>query len=471
MSSAEVTTPRHPAIELLRRYGAIFSAAWMARHQLAGPRRLTDEAAFLPAALSLQETPVHPAPRRAMWVIMLLFVLALAWSIVGKVDIVAVAPGRIVVSEHTKVIQSLEPAVVRAIHVKDGQRVQAGELLIELDPTGPSADKASVQEQLRAADSEARRSQALLAALAQGSAPRLPNAPAEMQALLAAEWQDIEAKRSKLAAEAVRREAELATAREMLAKLQTTLPITQQREADFKALSDDGYVARNASVDRTRERIEQERDIVTQRARIAEAEAAVQESRHARAAYQAEVQRTLSDRGSQASVKAAQLRQEGSKTEQRERQTRLTAPVAGTVQQLAIHTTGGVVTSAQPLMVVVPDAAEVVADIVIDNKDIGFIREGQPAEIKLETFTFTHYGTVPARVAQVSADAVNDEKRGPVFAASLQLQRPTIQVDQRAIRLSPGMNLTAEIKIGRRSVIEYLLAPAIAALNESLRER
>lgn len=466
--------PRHPAIELLLRYRAILQAAWAARRELAGPRRLADEAAFLPAALSLQETPVHPAPRRAMWVIMALFVLALAWSIVGKVDIVAVATGRIVVSEHTKLIQSLEPAVVRAIHVKDGQRVQAGELLVELDPTGASADKASVQEQLRAVESEARRSQALLAALPLppgGAVPRVAGAAADVQSLLSAEWQDIEARRAKLAAEAVRREAELATAREQLTKLQTTLPLARQREADFKALAAQGFMSGHAGQDRARERIEQERDLATQQARVAEAEAAVQEGRQARAAFQAETQRNLSDRAAQARVKAAQLRQEGAKTEQRERLTRLTAPVAGIVQQLAVHTTGGVVTAAQPLMIVVPDGAEMAAEVVIDNKDIGFVREGQAAEIKLETFNFTHYGTVPATVTGVSADAIVDEKRGLVFAANLQMARNTIQVEAKPIRLSPGMNLTAEIKIGRRSVIEYLLAPALTALNESLRER
>ncbi|MFM9928411.1 HlyD family efflux transporter periplasmic adaptor subunit, partial [Variovorax sp. H27-G14] len=156
---------------------------------------------------------------------------------------------------------------------------------------------------------------------------------------------------------------------------------------------------------------------------------------------------------------------------QRERLTTLKAPVAGTVQQLAAHTEGGVVTQAQPLMVIVPDGAQVTAEVTLDNKDIGFVRPMQEAAIKLETFPYTRYGTVNATVKTVTADAVNDEKRGAVFAVTLNLNSTTIDVDGRPIKLSPGMNLTAEIKTGKRRVIEFLLSPVQRAAGESLRER
>ena len=161
---------QHPAFDLLSRYKAILGAAWTHRAELAGPKRLADEAAFLPAALSLQETPVHPAPRRFAFGIIALFTIALVWSIIGKVDIVAVAPGRIIVSERTKLIQPLEASVVRRVLVKDGDTVQAGQVLVELDPTIASAEKLSVQEQLNASQSEILRTAALLQQLAQPAA-------------------------------------------------------------------------------------------------------------------------------------------------------------------------------------------------------------------------------------------------------------------------------------------------------------
>jgi hemolysin D len=486
--AAECTTPRHPVIELLARYRAIFGVVWAARHELAGPKRLADEAAFLPAALSLQETPAHPAPRRVAWGLCTLFIIALVWAIVGEIDIVAVAPGRIVVSERTKTLQPLEASVVKRVLVKDGDVVQAGQVLVELDATNAAADGANVQEQLSMAISEERRSTALIKALRTGHGslvlPPLPlgegggegrSAGIKHQprdgAQLQAEWSDITAKLGKLDAEQARRQAELATMRELIKKLEATLPIAAQREADFKGLAEQGFMSSHAGQDRTRERIEQERDLATQQAKLVEAQAALRESENTRSAYVAETQRALSDRQAQAASKRQQFTQERSKTEQRSRLTQMTAPVAGTVQQVAIHTEGGVVTPAQVLMVIVPKDAEVTAEVVIDNKDIGFVNAGQTVAVKLETFPFTRYGTVEARVKSVTADAVNDEKKGAIFPAVLSLGQSSINVDGKRIALSPGMNVTAEIKTGKRRVIEYLLSPVQKTVTESMGER
>ena len=459
---------RHPMLELLTRYRAVFGAAWAARHELAGPKRLADEAAFLPAALEIQETPVHPAPRRAAWTIMALFAIALAWSYFGEVDIVAVAQGRIVVSDRTKVVQPLEAGVIRAIHVRDGDRVAAGQVLIDLDATNAAADRIGVDQQIAAARRDAARAQALLRALRTGLAPAVE--PATQQQV-SAEWADISARLARLGAEAARREAEIATVREGVAKLQATFPLAQQREADIQALSTQGFVAGHAGQDRTRERIEIERDLAAQRARMKETEAALAESRQSKAAYLAETERSLNDRLAKAVLDQSQLQQQGAKTAQREQLTKLKAPVAGTVQQLAVFSTGGVVTPAQTLLVIVPDGAEVTADVVIENKDIGFVSAGQQAEVKVETFSFTRYGTLPATVSWVTQDAVNDEKRGAVFPATLRLGQATLDVNGKAVKLAPGMQVTAEVKTGRRRVIEYLLGPIQEALQRSAKER
>ena len=479
ISIAEEVKPRHPTLELLSRYQAIFAAAWAHRKELAGPARMADEVAFLPAALSLQETPVHPAPRRLAWGLMILFVLALVWSIFGEVDIVATAPGRIIVSDRTKVIQPLEASVVKAVLVKDGDKVHAGQVLVELDPTMATADKTSVQEQLKAAHSEEQRTQALLQLLSKekllaqvlsglegDSSTKL-----QLKAQLQAEWQDISAKLSKLDAESNRRQAEIATVKASIAKLEATVPMAQSREADFTRLVDQGFISSHATQDKTRERVELERDLATQKARLSEAQATAAETEQTKAAYRAETQRQLADRYAQASTKRIQLSADSSKATQREKQTQLISPVDGTVQQLAIHTTGGVVTSAQQLMVVVPDATQVTAEVAIANQDIGFVNASQDAEIKLETFSFTKYGTVKATVDNVSADAVTDEKRGSFYPAILTLEKKDMLIDGKHIAISPGMNVTAEIKTGKRRIIEFLLSPVQKMGSESLRER
>lgn len=477
---APAQQPKHPVIELLARYRAIFGAAWQHRTELAGPSRMANEVAFLPAALSLQETPVHPAPRRLALLIMVLFVLALVWSIFGQVDIVAVAPGRIIVSDRTKVIQPLEAGVVKAVLVRDGDRVQAGQVLVELDPTMATADKASVQEQLSAAISEEQRTAALLRAMHSGKLPSLDKytvraepveAMEQIRAQLQSEWQDIAAKQAKLDAEAARRQAEIATVRETITKLEATVPMAQTREADFKKLVEQGYISGHATQDKTRERVELERDLATQQARLAEAQSALRESAQTRASWRAETMRNLNDRNAQAVTKRQQFSADHTKASQRERLTQLTAPVAGVIQQLAVHSVGGVVTPAQPLMIVVPDSASVTAEVTIANQDIGFVNAGQMAEVKLETFPYTKYGTVSARVDVVTADAVTDEKKGSYYPAILTLSQKDMDIDGKRIPLSPGMNITAEIKTGQRRVIEFLLSPVQRAGSESLRER
>jgi len=474
---------RHPVFELLGRYSAIFKAAWKHRHELAGPKRLTDEAAFLPAALSLQDTPVHPAPRRLAYALIALFLIALTWSIFGQVDIVAVAPGKIIVSERTKIIQPLEVSVVKRVLVRDGDHVEAGQALVELDPTTANADKTSIDEQLKSMQSEVLRTRALLLALNVPTTARAPELgkviPSGWSAVdadaakaqLSDEWSDITAKLAKATAEIARRQAEIATVREMVAKLETTVPIAKQREADFQQLAKQGFMSSHANQDRTRERIELERDLATQRARLAEANATLRESENTRVAYIAETKHSLRTREAAAELKRQQGTQDLAKAGQRERLTTLKAPVAGTVQQLATHTEGGVVTEAQPLMVIVPDGAQVTAEVTLENKDIGFVSPAQEATIKLETFSYTRYGTVNATVKTVTADAVKDEKRGAIFPVTLNLGATTIDVDGKPIKLSPGMNLTAEIKTGKRRVIEFLLSPIQKSTSESLRER
>lgn len=503
-NTTATAAPSHPTRELLGRYKAVIQAAWQARHELAGPSRLADEAAFLPAALSLQATPPHPAPRRAIWAVISLFVIALLWACFGKVDIVAVASGRIEVSEGTKLIQPLEASVVKAIHVKDGDKVKAGQLLIELDPTMAQADSSRVTQERAGALSEAWRTQALLAAFTSKSGQREPVLPQvvsdadtlspeqrqQAQAQLSAEWQDQQAQRAKLQADIEAKRSEIATVREQIAKLRTTLPLLQKREDDFTALSSQGFVSQHAGQDRTRARIEMEQDLATYRARREETKAALQQAEQARTAWVADTINKLNERHAKADLQQRQLTQEASKATQRERLTRLSAPTSGTVQQLAVHTTGGVVTPAQVLLVVVPDQAQVTAEVTLENKDIGFVNVGQAVEIKLETFPFTRYGTVPATVKSITADAVVRAAPAPqkgdagsdsagaatsgggaVFPATIKLHSNHINVDGKAIKLSPGMNVTAEIKTGKRRVIEYLLSPVQTYASESLRER
>lgn len=470
LGMAAAPLPRHRAIEWAARHWQVTRVAWGMRHALDGPARLPHEAEFLPARLAMQEMPPHPAPRWAAAAIGLFFMIALTWSILAQIDIVATASGRLVVNGHTKVIQPLEPGVVRRIHVRDGSHVEAGDVLIELDAASSTAEGAMVQAERAATERELKTSAALLAALSVGDLDTTPLPPGAA-AFAQAEWADIRARQAQLQAEMAQRRAELRTHAESIAKLEATLPLARQREADLQELKAQGFVTGHASLDRTRERIELERDLATLHARRAEAEAALAERETASKAFLAQTNRVLNERHTQAREKLAHLAPQADRAAQRERLSRLTAPVSGTVQQLAMHTEGGVVTEAQALMLIVPHEAPLTAEVMLENKDIGFIHVGQEAAIKLETFNFTRYGTLPATVERVSADAVIDEKRGPLYTVTLTLGRQQMTVDGKAMTVTPGMTLSAEIKTGRHRVIEYLLSPIRQTAHESLRER
>ena len=465
-------------LDLLKRYAAIFSHVWKIRKELDPPQRLPHEAAFLPAALELQETPVSPAPRIVAWLLMAFAFIAVLWASFGHIDVVATAQGKIVPNAGSKLIQPIDTAAVKAILVVDGQSVKAGQVLVELDATSAQADSVRSGNDLTTAKLQAARARGLLAALGNGKPPRIePPANigvervAQEQRILDGQYGEYQARIARIDAEIARREAEYRSTGEVVRKLEQTVPIARKRAEDYKGLVDKNFISRHGSLEKEQARIEQEADLETQKSRLKELAAAIDEAKGQRNSAVAETRRLALDTLNEAEQKATSFGQELVKADTRGKLMTLTAPVDGTVQQLAVRTVGGVVTEAQVLMVIVPkdDALEVEA--FLENKDIGFVNAGQVAEVKVETFPFTRYGTIPASLTHVSRDAINDEKRGPIYSTRARLQRATVQVEDKTVQLSAGMAVTVEIKTGKRRVIEYFLSPLLQHGNESLRER
>lgn len=464
--------------ELLRRYGAVFSHAWHQRETLDDKSRKPYEMQFLPAALELLERPVSPAPLIAIRLIVAFAVLALFWAIFGRIDIVATAQGKVVPNDRTKVIQPLETATVKAIHVRDGQQVKAGQALIDLDATAPLADATRLANDLVTVRLMGARARAFLVALDSGSRPVLEDVVdvssgrlMQEQRMLNGQWEEYQAKLHNIDANNARRAAELSSTEEIVHKLERTVPIAQQRAQDFKDLVDRKFVSRHGYLEKEQQRIEQEGDLATQKSRLRELSAALLEGRSQRLALIAETRRLNLDQLNEAEQQGTAYSQELLKAKVRGNLMKLVAPVDGTVQQLAVHTIGGVVTEAQPLMMLVPKDNPIEIEAMIENKDIGFVIPGQEGEVKIETFPFTKYGTLHAKVISISNDAINDEKRGLIFPARVALDKTSIQVGSKTVNLGPGMAVTVEIKTGQRRVIEYFLSPLMQYKDESLKER
>jgi hemolysin D len=472
-----------------------------ASQQVIPLRRVTarrgDELAFLPAALEIVETPPSPIRRLIGATIILLFCAALAWAWWGTIDIVASATGKIVPSGRTKVIQPFETGVVRSIRVQDGQAVKAGDVLIELDPTVNAAERDHLRSDLLAEQLNTARLRAALAGGDDPAADFTPPADADPE-LISAQRQlllnQVTEHRAKIAAlvrQQAQKEAERATTTATIHKLDTTIPVIQQRVDIRKSLTDRELGSKLTYFEVLQLLVEQQEELGVQKSHLQESEAAVAAIRETRSQAEAEYRHSLSDELAKAAQKANGLAQDLIKAEQRTRLQLLTAPVDGVVQQLAIHTVGGVVTPAQSLLVVVPSDSRLEIEAMVSNSDIGFVHAGQEAEIKIDTFNFTRYGLLHGEVLNVSQDAVIRDRqpdradRGPGtlndssepkgqelnYSARISLDRTRMQIDERMVNLSPGMAVTVEIKTGSRMILSYLLSPLLRYRQETLRER
>ncbi|MEH2544099.1 hemolysin D [Bradyrhizobium sp. AZCC 2262] len=455
--------------------------------------REREELAFLPAALEIVETPPSPIGRAIGATIIALFVLALAWATLGHVDIVATATGKIIPTGRSKVIQPFETGVVRAIRVANGQIVNAGDTLIELDPTINEGEINHIRSDLQSAQLDVAR---LNAALTDTDDPLAAFRPPEGadRALVAMQRQfllaQISEHKSKIAAldgQKAQKEAELATISATVNKLETVIPTIEERVNIRKSL--DQYGSRLQYYEVLQQLTESQQERLVQKSHLKVAQAAVAAITETRAQTRAEYRRTLFSELTEAKRKAAGLAADLSKAEQRTKLQQLTAPVSGMVQQLAVYTVGGVVTPAQALMVIVPSDSQLEIEAMVSNRDIGFVHAGDEVQIKVDTFDFTRYGLLHGKVLSISSDSIvrdassdkaNDKPAGATsepkgqeltYAARISVDRSKMQVEDKTVNLSPGMAVTAEIKTGSRRIIGYLMSPLVKYKQESLRER
>lgn len=461
-------------------------------------RRRALELAFLPAALEIVETPPSPLGRIIGLTIISVFGAALLWACIGTVDIVAIAPGKIVPSDRTKMIQPFETGVVRGIKVHDGQAVKAGEVLVELDTTSSDAELGHVQSDWMAARLDIAR---LQAAIANKDDPLSAFvAPAEAggdlvkiyRGLLLSQSSEQKAKLATIDGQLAQKVAERDTIQASIDKLKSTLVPLQQRVEIREQLFQKELGSKVTYLTELQDLVGQRQDILVQEKRGGETNAAVVALNETRSRTIAEYERILFDELTKAQQKAAGLRRDLVKAEQRRDLQRLTAPVDGVVQQLAIHTIGGVVTPAQTLMFVVPAESKLEIEAMVSNRDIGFVSAGQEAAVKIDTFNFTRYGLLRGTILSVSQDAISRDKapdgaaektsgsgndsseprgRELLYSARIALDRTQLTIEDKQVNLSPGMAVTAEVKTGRRRIISYLLSPLTRYRHDSLRER
>jgi hemolysin D len=457
--------------ELLHRYRTIFAHFWSERHAVKSGLFNQQEAEFLPAALALQEQPISRTARLKAWVLMALVVITILWSIFGKMDIVVNATGKIIPSGYTKTIASVDVAAVRALHVEEGQVVKAGDLLIELDASSSDAEHDKAAGDVHVAELQIARSKALINAINTLTSPQLPKIAGVSnsqwlaeQNHLTSQYQDFKSKIERFNGN--------------ITHFAQDLPLATQRANDYKALSLNHDVSEHAWMEKEQARIELEGQLT--------------DAQHQRNALISDTKKEAYDALTEGAKIAASSSEDAKRAGEHSKLLLLKAPVDGTVQQLTVHTVGGVVQAAQPLMLIVPTQKQIEVEAFLENKDVGFIHEGQPAAVKIDAFDYTKYGTIPAIVTHVSRDAIaegkqEDGSQNPSgdgassdkaasgsklrYSTKVTLDRTTMNVDGQPMPLSDGMSVNVEIKTGTRRVIEYILSPLVQHGHEALHER
>lgn len=450
-------------------------------------RAAADPIDFSPPLLRIQE---KPAPPLAGWMLRLLVALvagALAWAAFGRLDIVAVAEGKLVPASYLKIVQPAEQGIVKEILVKEGEPVREGQVLVRMDPVQTDADVRSVQAEVHNKRLALRR---IDAQLSNKSLRREKDDPAELYAQLQSQYaSNVRAYENSLAQERALLEKaryDLAGAQATRSKLEQTLPHYIEQEKAFEKLAREGFAGRVLYTDKQRERIEKEQDLRTQEATIRASQALIEQSEKKIAQITADYRRSLQTERVETAAQLEKASQELAKQSRRRELLQLRAPQSGIVKDLATHTAGTVAAPGTILMTLVPEGDKLVAEVWVSNEDVGFIRAGQPAKLKLAAFQFQKYGLLEGRVLHVNADATEapspntrsdaltgrDRPMGPLaFRAMVELSGQALVADGARYPLQPGMQVASEIHLGTRSVLEYLLSPVRKAFHEAARER
>jgi len=446
-----------------------------------------DASEFAPGLARIEAAAPSPLGRAVLYALLGMLAATLLWAGFAPLDIVAVAEGKLVPSGYLKIVQPAEQGVVKEVLVREGEQVAAGQVLARMETALSDADGRALAADFRAKRLALRRIDAQLSGQAlsrerEDPAEDYAQAEAQYAANLRAHEQALAQERSVLE----RARHDLAAAEEVRAKLLEVLPHYREQDRAFEKLARDGYAGRLMHSDKQRERIEKERDLRSQEFLIQSARATIAQSETRLAQLGADYRRQLQAERAEVAPHAERLRQEIAKQSHRHGLLELRAPHSGIVKDLATHTPGTVVAPGTILMTLVPANEPLRAEVWVANEDAGFVRAGQEAKLKLAAFQFQKYGMAKGTVAQLSADATEapnpntrsgalagrDRPAAPLaFRALIDLERQFLESDGRRYALAPGMQVVAEVNLGNRTVLDYLLSPVRKAFHEAGRER
>lgn len=434
---------------------------------------------FLPAAEEIVETPAAPLGALVVWLVTLLLIVALAWSYFGRIDIVAVANGKISTEGSTKIIQPAISGVVTGINVHEGQRVKKGETLLALDKTTAEKDVATANQSLNTARVE----RDILRRLAGGgntddiiNNADLPDETKSMLQQFAVSQTALSAARQQAVNGTISNyQQQLQFNQQAKNQLETNVQNLKNRKAEIEKQLPSANPVDKLRLQNELSNIDQritsaDSAVLGQNQQLLQSQSALTQAQNQSQIQTAETNSAFNNQIIASEKRIIELENNLVKARQVLAQTTITAPVDGTVLSLTVKTIGGVVNAGQQLVQIVPEKVPLYVDAALDNQDVGFVKPGQRVVVKVATYPFQRYGYLGGTVENISPDAIQDDKKGLIYKAKIKLNDDKSS-KQNQLKLLPGMSVSAEITTGQRRIIEFFLDPLMTKADESLKVR
>lgn len=432
---------------------------------------------FKPALVEIQDAPASPVGRFLIWFIASLIFISIVWSSLATIDIIAMAQGKVIPIGNTKVIQAHSDGTISNIYIREGSYVKKGDLLIKIDEDSYKAEQQSLEKSYAAELAKNRRSKAMLDYIENGTVLKpdfsdIKTINAKVQNLLFdEEYRDLESSLGILRETLKEKQHEFDSAVDNIKQYTQVLKIITENEKRMKTLMERDMVSVMEYLEYKEKQIREQNNLNTYASKEKQLKANIAEIQQRLDATLIDKKKTQLLAFEDSFNNMNKLGEEIKKNQVLLNYSNITAPVSGYVQELKFHTIGGVVEQAQEILKIVEDKSDIEVEVMVPSKDIGFIEKGSLVAIKLDAFPFTKYGLVHGQVSNISEDAITDEKLGLVYKTKISLDQKYIQIEDKKVNLTYGMGLTAEIKTGQRTVLEYFLSPVIKHVDESIRER
>lgn len=449
------------------------------------PEPSTSALDFAPEILAIERRPPSPLPRFLLYTLLSLFLLIVVWICIARLDIVASAEGRLVPQTHLKIVQPVESGVLKEILIREGDRVQAGQVLMRLDTTLSDADRAIIQRDVEYLRLQIARIDSELDGRPMEDIQVVDALSVQVHAQARARRRAYEDLLGTERAVLEQVEAQLESARQQVIKLEKILPSLREEEGSLDKLAAEGNVARMHAHEKQRERVSAEQDLRSQIRTVEGLESRLNEARSRMAGITSDYRQQLLSERVETQAALDKSLQQLAKEERRTELSQLRAPQDGIIKDVATYTVGAVVSSGSVLASLVPINEVLQAEVLIRNEDVGFVVPGQSVKVKLAAYPFQKYGLINGVVTRIAADAdevgrstsgavggtASEAQPSGTYKAIIALEAQQLVRDANRLALAPGMRVVAEIKQGERTILEYLMSPVRKALHEAGRER